>query len=63
MSAQDPLLRPFRLKHLALRNRTISASHTMLYAVDGGFPKVVEPADIDRIVASYRKAARCLRTN
>ncbi|MDE0064163.1 MAG: NADH:flavin oxidoreductase [Gammaproteobacteria bacterium] len=31
----DPLLQPFRLKHLALKNRIISTSHTMLYAVDG----------------------------
>ncbi|MDE0366183.1 MAG: NADH:flavin oxidoreductase [Gammaproteobacteria bacterium] len=31
----DPLLQPFRLKHLALKNRIISTSHTMLYVVDG----------------------------
>ena len=35
MTVRDPLLRPFRLKHLTLKNRIISTSHTMLYAVDG----------------------------
>ena len=35
MTARDPLLQPFRLKHLTLKNRIISTSHTMLYAVDG----------------------------
>ena len=35
MPVQDPLLRPFRLKHLTLKNRIISTSHTMLYGVDG----------------------------
>ena len=31
----DPLLQPFRLGHLTLKNRILSTSHTMLYAVDG----------------------------
>ena len=31
----DPLLQPFQLKHLTLKNRILSTSHTMLYAVDG----------------------------
>ncbi len=31
----DPLLQPFRLGHLTLKNRIMSTSHTMLYAVDG----------------------------
>ncbi|MCY4059372.1 MAG: hypothetical protein OXG44_15370 [Gammaproteobacteria bacterium] len=31
----DPLLQPFRLRHLTLKNRMLSTSHTMLYAVDG----------------------------
>ena len=35
MSVRDPLLRPFQLKSLTLKNRIISTSHTMLYAVDG----------------------------
>ena len=32
---QDPLLQPFSLRHLILKNRIMSTSHTMLYAVDG----------------------------
>ena len=35
MTSTDPLLQPFQLKHLRLKNRIISTSHTMLYAVDG----------------------------
>ena len=35
MTTQDPLLQPVRLKHLTLKNRILSTSHTMLYAVDG----------------------------
>ncbi len=35
MTSRDPLLQPFRLKHLTLKNRIVSTSHTMLYAVDG----------------------------
>ena len=35
MTVRDPLLQPFQLKHLTLKNRIISTSHTMLYAVDG----------------------------
>ena len=35
MSSKDPLLQPFRLRHLTLKNRIMSTSHTMLYAVDG----------------------------
>ena len=35
MISKDPLLQPFQLRHLALKNRIMSTSHTMLYAVDG----------------------------
>jgi 2,4-dienoyl-CoA reductase-like NADH-dependent reductase (Old Yellow Enzyme family) len=35
MASTDPVLQPFRLKHLTLKNRIMSTSHTMLYAVDG----------------------------
>ena len=35
MTSGDPLLQPFRLGHLTLKNRIMSTSHTMLYAVDG----------------------------
>jgi 2,4-dienoyl-CoA reductase-like NADH-dependent reductase (Old Yellow Enzyme family)/thioredoxin reductase len=35
----DPLLQPFQLKHLRLRNRIISASHEPAYAEDG-LPKL-----------------------
>ncbi|MDH3531996.1 MAG: NADH:flavin oxidoreductase [Gammaproteobacteria bacterium] len=35
MASQDPLLQPFQLKNLTLKNRIMSTSHTMLYAVDG----------------------------
>jgi 2,4-dienoyl-CoA reductase-like NADH-dependent reductase (Old Yellow Enzyme family) len=31
----DPLLRPFRLKHLTLRNRVMSTSHEPYYSEDG----------------------------
>jgi 2,4-dienoyl-CoA reductase-like NADH-dependent reductase (Old Yellow Enzyme family) len=34
-SSNDPLLQPFRLRHLTLKNRIMSTSHTMLYSVDG----------------------------
>ena len=32
---QDPLLQPFRLKHLTLRNRVMSTSHEPFYSEDG----------------------------
>ncbi|MCH8100540.1 MAG: NADH:flavin oxidoreductase [Proteobacteria bacterium] len=35
MASSDPLLQPFSLRHLTLKNRIMSTSHTMLYAVDG----------------------------
>ena len=35
MTSGDPLLQPFRLRHLTLKNRIMSTGHTMLYAVDG----------------------------
>ena len=31
----DPLLQPFQLKHLTLRNRIIVTSHEPAYAEDG----------------------------
>jgi 2,4-dienoyl-CoA reductase-like NADH-dependent reductase (Old Yellow Enzyme family) len=35
MASKDPVLQPFKLKNLTLKNRIMSTSHTMLYAVDG----------------------------
>ena len=35
MTSQDPLLQAFSLRHLTLKNRIMSTSHTMLYSVDG----------------------------
>ena len=35
MSAHDPLLQPFQLKHLTLKNRVFSTSHAPSYAEDG----------------------------
>ena len=35
MISKDPLLQPFQLRHLTLKNRIMSTSHTMLYSVDG----------------------------
>src|SRR5690349_24542954 len=34
-SAKDPLLQPFTLKHLTLKNRIISTSHEPAYSEDG----------------------------
>lgn len=38
MTSNDPLLQPFQLKHLTLRNRLMSTAHEPAYA-DGGLPK------------------------
>jgi 2,4-dienoyl-CoA reductase-like NADH-dependent reductase (Old Yellow Enzyme family) len=38
MAANDPLLQPFQLKHLTLRNRFMSTSHEPAYT-EGGLPK------------------------
>ena len=35
MSSKDPLLRPYRLKHLTLRNRIMSTAHEPAYSEDG----------------------------
>jgi len=35
MSANDPLLEPYRLKHLTLRNRIMSTAHEPAYSEDG----------------------------
>ncbi|CAM5311262.1 2,4-dienoyl-CoA reductase-like NADH-dependent reductase (Old Yellow Enzyme family) [Aquamicrobium terrae] len=35
MSSRDPLLQPFQLKHLTLRNRVVSTSHEPAYGEDG----------------------------
>jgi 2,4-dienoyl-CoA reductase-like NADH-dependent reductase (Old Yellow Enzyme family) len=35
MSATDPLLQPYRLKHLTLRNRIMSTAHEPAYSEDG----------------------------
>lgn len=35
MASNDPLLQPFQLKHLTLRNRIISTSHEPAYTEDG----------------------------
>ncbi|MBE9554835.1 MAG: N-methylproline demethylase, partial [Proteobacteria bacterium] len=35
MPHTDPLLQPYRLKHLELRNRIMSSAHEPAYSVDG----------------------------
>ena len=35
MTTNDPLLQPYRLKHLRLKNRIMSTAHEPAYAVDG----------------------------
>ena len=35
MATRDPLLQPFRLKHLTLKNRIMSTAHEPAYAEDG----------------------------
>ena len=35
MNASDPLLQPFTLKHLRLKNRVMSTSHAISYQEDG----------------------------
>ncbi|MBT4016470.1 MAG: hypothetical protein HOE62_00870, partial [Alphaproteobacteria bacterium] len=35
MSTSDPLLQPYKLKHLTLRNRIMSTSHEPAYSEDG----------------------------
>ena len=35
VTATDPLLQPFQLRHLTLRNRLMSTSHEPTYAEDG----------------------------
>ncbi len=37
MTSRDPLLQPFRLKHLSLKNRIMSTGHEPLYS-EGGLP-------------------------
>ena len=48
--SNDPLLQPFRLKHLTLKNRVMSTSHEPAYAEDG-LPK-------DRYRLYHREKAR-----
>lgn len=38
MSAKDPLLQPFKLKNLTLKNRILSTSHAPAYVEEGGRP-------------------------
>ena len=35
MTVHDPLLQPFRLKHLTLKNRVMSTAHAPAYVEDG----------------------------
>ena len=35
MTSSDPLLQPYRLKHLTLKNRVMSTSHEPAYSEDG----------------------------
>lgn len=35
MAANDPLLQPYKLKHLTLRNRIMTTSHEPAYSEDG----------------------------
>ena len=50
MASFDPLLEPFALRHLTLRNRVVSTSHEPAYAEDG-MPK-------DRYRLYHREKAR-----
>lgn len=50
MGALDPLLEPFQLKHLILRNRVVSTSHEPAYSEDG-LPK-------DRYIRYHAEKAR-----
>jgi N-methyl-L-proline demethylase len=50
MASNDPLLQPFRLKHLTLKNRIMSTAHEPNYAEDG-LPK-------DRYRLYHREKAR-----
>ncbi len=43
MSAADPLLQPFRLKHLTFKNRVMSTAHAPNY-VEDGLPQGALPA-------------------
>ncbi len=33
--SKDPLMQPFQLRHLTLKNRVMSTRHAILYQVDG----------------------------
>ena len=35
MTSKDPLLQPFQLKHLTLKNRVMSTAHEPFYSEDG----------------------------
>ena len=35
MTSNDPLLQPYQLKHLTLKNRVMSTSHEPAYSEDG----------------------------
>ena len=48
--SNDPLLQPYQLKHLTLRNRVMSTSHEPAYSEDG-MPK-------DRYRLYHREKAR-----
>ena len=48
--SDDPLLQPFQLKHLTLKNRVMSSSHEPAYSEDG-MPK-------DRYAAYHAEKAR-----
>jgi 2,4-dienoyl-CoA reductase-like NADH-dependent reductase (Old Yellow Enzyme family) len=50
MTSADPLLQPYRLKHLTLKNRVMSTSHEPAYS-EGGLPK-------DRYRLYHREKAR-----
>ena len=37
MATEDPLLQPFQLKHLTLKNRLMSTAHEPAYSEEGLF--------------------------
>ena len=53
MSKTDPLLEPFKLKHLTIKNRIVSTPHAPAYAEDG-MPK-------DRYRLYHREKAKLSR--
>lgn len=74
--SNDPLLQPYQLKHLTLRNRIMTTSHEPAYPEDGMTsvppthhhetahrynPKLMEDWDIARVIQDYGDAAERMK--